>query len=210
MGNEYRNGTVQEVVERMLGFAVLVDDDGSVPLIFFDNRIDQREVKLDDFHNYVSRNRIDAGGTTDLAGALATLAQETGNGDLVSHGGLFRRGGGTPSPKKSDMPVYAIVVTDGLPDDPESATDMIRKLSYRGVFLKFLFVGHDRRGWNYLDTLDNDLPVGVPYERGGRLVDNVNAQNVGDIRHISDDMFYEMMFAEVNEWLPAARANGLI
>jgi hypothetical protein len=209
MADEYRNGTVQDVVNRMLAYAVIVDDDGSVPLIFFDHTIQQYEVKLDDFHNYIGRNRIGAGGSTDLTKALATLAEETGNGDLVASGGFLRRGGDKPpSVKKMSTPAYAII--DGVPNDPASATDMIRKLSWRGVFLKFLFVGRDRRGWEYLESLDDDIRVGVPYERGGRLVDNVDAKNVGDIKNVSDQVFFEDMFDEVTTWLAAAKQNQLI
>ena len=215
MHEAYASGTVQEVVNRMLGFAVIVDDDGTVPLVLFDHTIMEREVKLNDFHDYISRNGIRANGTTDLTAALATVARMTGNGDLAEGGGFFSRGGEAPSIKKAQTPAYVIVVTDGAPNNQQSATDMIRKLSWRGVFLKFLYVGTRQSdpqgmGWSYLESLDDDIPVGVPYKQGGRLIDNVDAKNMSNIAKMSDQEFYEKMFDEVTTWLSAARQAGLI
>lgn len=210
MYEEYRNGHVQEAVDRSLAFAVIVDDDGSVPTAFFDSRVEPCEIKLDDFHRYVDRNGISARGSTNLAGALEWVARETGNADVLSSGGgLFRRGGSAPSVRKMDTPAFVVCVTDGVPDDPQAATDIIRRLSYRAVFLKFLFVGNDASGWNYLESLDDDIPVGVPFEQGGRLIDNVDAKKMSKLGK-DDDSFYEAMFDEVTTYLAAARQNGLI
>lgn len=204
MGREYSNGTVQEIVNRMLAFSVIVDDDGSVPTFFFDHSVRREEISLDDFHNYLSRNRISAGGTTGLTEALEAVAEETGNDDIIPRGGgFFRRGSsGNPQPRKAATPAYVIIVTDGAPDDPSGAEEMVRRLSFRGVFIKILFVGGDQRGWNYVERLDKNLP--------GRLVDNVNTQNMGNVNGMSDEQFFQAMFAEVNDWIPAARAAGLI
>lgn len=40
--------------------------------------------------------------------------------------------------------------------------------------------------------------------------DVVNTQNMGAVNGLSDEEFFQAMFAEVNDWLPAARAAGLI
>ena len=213
MDSEYHRGTVQEVVERTLGFAVIVDDDGTVPAVFFGGNIAEYEIKLNDFHQYLQRNNIHTDGNTPLTEALQRVANITGNGDLVrsSGGGIFHRNTEPrPSVSKMDTPAYVVIVTDGRPNDPSSATDLIRRLSYRGLFLKFLFVGNDRAGWEYLESLDDDIPVGVPYEQGGRLIDNVDAKNLGSISTMSDEEFYAAMFDEAGTWLTAARTNGLI
>lgn len=213
MDGEYRKGNVQDAVERSLAFALIVDDDGSVPTAFFDSRVEEFEVKLDDFHNFIDRNRISARGTTNLAGALEWVARATGNADVLSSGGgggFFRsKGGSAPTIKKMAVPAFVTCVTDGVPDDPEAATDIIRRLSYRGVFLKFLFVGNDPRGWAYLESLDDDIPVGVPFEKGGRLIDNVDAKRMSSLGK-DDEAFYDAMFDEVTSYLAAARQHGLI
>jgi Mg-chelatase subunit ChlD len=211
MEREYQRGTVQEVVERTLGFAVIVDDDGSVPAVFFGGNIADYTIQLSDFSRYIERNHIGVDGSTPLTEALAKVANLTGNGDLLkSGGGLFRRDEPKPSVRKMDTPAYVVIVTDGVPNDKASATDIIRKLSYRGLFLKFLYVGNDAKGWAFLESLDDDIPVGVPYEQGGRLIDNVDAKNLGNISSMSDEDFYAAMFDEAGTWLTAARTNGLI
>jgi uncharacterized protein YegL len=211
MEKEYKKGSVQEVVERTLGFAVIVDDDGSVPAVFFGGNIADYTIDLNDFHQYIQRNHIEPDGGTPLTEALQKVAQITGNDDLVkSGGGFFNRSEPKPSVRKMDTPAFVVIVTDGRPNDPASATDLIRRLSYRGLFLKFLFVGNDEAGWRYLESLDDDIPVGVPYEQGGRLIDNVDAKNLGNISKMSDEDFYAAMFDEAGSWLVAARTNGLI
>jgi len=210
MDREYTRGSVQEVVERTLGFAVIVDDDGSVPAVFFGGNIAEYTIDLNDFHEYIQRNNIRPDGGTPLTEALQKVAEITGNGDLVKSGGFFNRSEPKPSVRKMNTPAYVVIVTDGLPNNKDSATDLIRRLSYRGLFLKFLYVGNDSAGWEYLDSLDEGIPVGVPYEQGGRLIDNVDAKNLGNIASMSDEEFYAAMFDEAGSWLVAARANGLI
>ncbi|MFO0882301.1 MAG: VWA domain-containing protein [Candidatus Saccharimonadales bacterium] len=131
------------------------------------------------------------------------MARETGNADVLSSGGgLFRRGGSAPSVRKMDTPAFVVCVTDGVPDDPQAATDIIRRLSYQAVFLRFLFVGNDASGWNYLESLDDDIPVGVPFEQGGRLIDNVDAKKMSKLGK-DDDSFYARRCSTVTTtWLP--------
>lgn len=211
IANEYRNGSVQDVVERVLGFAVIVDDDGTVPLVTFGGNIRDYVVKLNDFKDFIRRNRIEVDGTTPLTESLIRVAELTGNGDLFGGGGLLRRGSASaPSVRKMVTPAFVTIVTDGRPDNAQSATDAVQRLSYRGVFLKFLYLGNDAAGWRFLESLDDDIPVGVPYERGGRLIDNVDAKEVNSLAGMSDEDFYSLMFDEVSTWLVAARQNGLI
>ena len=202
MDDEYRAGSPQEAVDRALGFAVLVDDDGQVPTLFFDNRIEEVTVDLDNFHQLVQRNRISARGSTDLTSALRRA------GEIVGLGSLFQ--GRAPQVSKLQTPAYIIVVTDGQPDDARGATDAIRRLSYGPAEIKFLYVGHNEAGWKFLEGLDDDIPVGVSYERGGRLFDNVDAKRFSALRTTTDAVFYDAMFDEVPGALAAMRQHGLI
>jgi hypothetical protein len=210
MDGEYRSGSVQDAVERALGFAVIVDDDGDVPAVFFDHSVFTREVKLNNFHDFINRERIGAGGSTNLTDALKAAAEITGNGDLFKGSGMFHRGAAKPSIQKMATPAFITVVTDGVPNDPRSAADVIRACSFRAMFFKFLYVGHDAGGWRFLESLDDDIPVGVPIEQGGRLIDNVDAKKMGNLSGVADDVFYDAMLDEVSTYLTAAKANGLI
>jgi hypothetical protein len=212
MSDEYNSGAVQNAIDIALGFALIVDDDGNVPTVFFNSGIETHTIDTGNFHGYLKKHRIEARSSTNLTAALHELAKITGNGDLFSGGGgMFRRGSGTkPTVKLMQMPAYAIIITDGVPDDPGSATDAIRALSNRGVFLKFIYVGNNAAGYRYLKGLDDDIPVGVPYERGGRLIDNVDMKTFDSLQGASDSDVYDAMFDEVSTWTAAAKANQLI
>lgn len=215
MGREYDSGHVQDAVERGLAFAVLIDDDGIVPTIFFDDQLQEVKVSLDNFHGLLRREGISARYTTDLTAALRRVADMTGNGDLFDRGGGFgRRSVASPEVRKADKPVFVIIITDGLPDNEKTATDAIRRLSYRGVFVKFIFVGTNQRGLDYLDYLDDDdnvnMPVGVPFEQGGRYIDNVDTKAFKSLGDAPDGVFFESMFDEVDKYLGQARTGGLL
>lgn len=203
MSGFYRSGIVQQVIERVLGFAVLVDDDGKVPVVFYDDEMIVDEVSLDDFHGYVDRKGITARGGTDTAAAYRAAAEILGCSDV------FRDTGSAPSKHKLTPSGLLINTGDGLPSSERATREAVRRMSYAGVFIKNLFVGTDRRGWKFLDELDKDLPVGVPFERGGRLVDNVNSQQCGDMK-MSDEAFFQLMMKELSDWDVAARAEGVI
>jgi uncharacterized protein YegL len=214
MRKEYQSGNVQSGVENALAFGVIVDDDGDVPVVVFDSSVRETLVKLDNFHRFIERERIGPNGSTNLTGALQSVATITGDSDLFGGNGggrsLFGRGSSSsPQVRSASSPAFVTIVTDGRPDDDHSAADAIRRLSFRPVFLKFLYVGDDRRGWEFLQMLDNDLPVGVPYEQGGRLVDNVNAQRLDSLGG-SEQAFFDAMFEETKDWLTAARSAGLL
>ena len=208
MGYSYPN-EVQDAIDRTLAFAALVDDDGSVPVIFFDSQLQEITVKLDNFYGLVARERISARGSTDLTSALKRVAEITGNGDLFASGGWGRRAP-KPAPRKMNVPAFVPIITDGAPNDRESARDAVQRLSFRGIELKFIYVGHDESGWRFLQSLDDDIPVGVPYEQGGRLFDNVDAKRFDSLASAGDDAFYDAMFDEVPGALAAMRQHGLI
>jgi uncharacterized protein YegL len=215
MQNEYKQGNVQSAVENALAFGVIVDDDGDVPVVVFDSSVRETVVKLDNFHGFVNREGIGPNGTTNLTKALESVAAITGDSDLFGGSGggrgFFGRGHGSSSPqvRSGSSPAFVTIVTDGKPDDERTAEDAIRRLSYRPLFLKFLYVGNNEGGWRWLQKLDTEIPVGVPFESGGRLVDNVNAQRLDSLGE-NEKAFYDAMFTETPDWLTAARAAGLL
>lgn len=203
---------VQDVVNRDLGFSVLVDDDMKVPTIFFDNRLEELVVSLDDFHNLVERRGIRARGTTDLTSALRRVAEITGNGDLFS-------GRSEPTIRQMAIPAFVTIVFDGRPDNAASTEDAIRRMSWRGIEFKLLFVGRkfeDRaekkptKGWKFVMDLDDNIPVGVPFNKGGRLFDNVDAKSTESLSAMTDEGYYDAMFDEVPKALADMRGLKLI
>ncbi|HEU4913824.1 MAG TPA: VWA domain-containing protein [Candidatus Saccharimonadales bacterium] len=208
----YRNGSVQQTVERALGFAVIVDDDGKVPVVTFGQRkpgvrgnprseedlINRYVVDLGNYHGFIQNNGIYADWGTPMTEAVIHAADIAGHGDLFPGGVVNTRN--EPVIRASNKTTLVVVACDGRPNSPRSMSDAIRVFSHRSAEFKFLFVGNDERGWDYLESLDDDIPVGRPFNRGGRLFDNVDSKRV-DLR-ASDEKFYEDMLDE----LPSARA----
>lgn len=194
MSRDYANGYVQKIVERALGFALQVDQDGKIPVIPFDDRVRKTvEVKLDNYEDIVNRkiwNRRDMG-TTNLTAAL----------DVVMH-----------EVKKAEKPIILIIVTDGSPNDQRSALERFIELANYPVWIKCLAI----REVPFLAQVD-DLEVNHP---GRRLLDNVDAKyfdgdtrregHLATIDQVTDEEFAAAMLDEFPDWVKAATAAGLL
>lgn len=133
MNGDYRNGLVQQLVERALGFALQVDGDGVIPVIPFDSRVsDAVDVTVENHQGVVDRElwRPNRMGSTNLTAALKAVEKIA---------------------EKTQAPLFVIVVTDGSPDDRRTTTDAVQRLSQYPVFLKFLAI----RPVDYLQELDD-------------------------------------------------------
>jgi hypothetical protein len=181
MIGDYRNGTVQAIVERALGFALQIDGDGKIPVIPFDSHVYPAvEVTLQNFGDIVNKRLYhpDRMSRTNLRDALAEVLELA---------------------KTTDAPLFVIVVTDGQPDDVEGVKRLARELSQYPVFLKFLAVDH----FPFLDELDNSLT--------GRLVDNINSQYLGrGVANMEDEDFADAMVEEWASWTRDALAANVL
>jgi hypothetical protein len=181
MDQDYANGNVQQIVERALGFALNIDADGKIPVIPFDSRV--RKTVVVSLGNYagVVNNRIwdrHGMGTTNLTDALQVVL------DMA---------------KKTDEPLFCIVVTDGAPIDRHSAKRIVCQLASYPVFIKFLAI----RPVDFLQDLD-DLPDTE------RLIDNVDAKFLSDPFGMTDLAFAEAMSDEWASWIDLAKRAGLL
>jgi hypothetical protein len=209
MADWYANNAVQQAVERALGFAVIVDDDGKVPVVTFGQRkpelrhrsprneeelISRYVVDLDNYHGFIRNNDITADWGTPMTEAVIHAADIAGHADLFPGGVVSTHN--DPVIRPSKKTTLVVVVCDGRPNNTRSMSDAIRVCSHRSMEFKFLFVGNDRAGWSYLEGLDDDIPVGKKFSRGGRLFDNVDSKKV-DLR-ASDEAFYADMLDELS------------
>jgi hypothetical protein len=181
MNADYATGKVQTLVERVLGFALQIDVDGTVPVIPFDSYVRPTvEVTVDNYSGVVNNQIWRRGqmGTTDLAAALVVvreLAQTT------------------------DEPIFCAVVTDGDPDSQTATTKIVCELAGYPVFLKFLAI----RNVPYLDQLDN---MGADQ----RLLDNVDTKAFNEPSSVSDMEFADAMADEWDSWVAAATKAGVL
>lgn len=178
MSNDYRNGTVQKLVERSLGFALQIDADGKIPVIRFDTFVKPAvEVDVTNYQEATQHlyHAYDMG-STNLTAALKHLL------DLA---------------KQATSPIFAIIVTDGEPNNTHTATEVVKELADYAVFLKFLAI----QPVSYLQELD---------DMGDRRIDNADAKFITDPSGMSDLEFAEAMADEWDTWITAATNVGII
>lgn len=185
MAGDYRSGAVQTLVERVLGFALQIDADGTVPVVAFDHRVHAPvDVTVANYAKVVDLQvwQPHGMGSTNLAGALAAVRTMAA---------------------RTRTPMYAAVITDGDPDDAEAATKAVCDLARYPVFLKFLAL----RPVPYLSTLDT-------LDGSLRLVDNCNAQPSRasglDLLSCSDQEFQDAMAEEWDQWADQASKAGVL
>jgi hypothetical protein len=115
-------------------------------------------------------------------------------------GGFLRRAAGSSLSAKAtaDYPVFAMVFTDGEPQDGDAAAALLTQMSQLPIFVQFVGVGPAR--FSYLERLD-DL--------GGRLVDNAGFFAARDAGGTTEGML-DGLLNELPAYIPAARQAGLL
>jgi hypothetical protein len=186
---DYTEGRIQILVERTLGYAFQLDSDGRIPVLAFDSRL-WPEVVVDktNYQGVVDREIWHPGqmGGTLFAPVLKDLLNEA---------------------KTTKEPIFAVIVTDGDPQDEAAATQLVIELAKYPVQLKFLAI----RNVEYLRRLDNmedDHP-------GARLLDNVDAKffdgvDCPKLPVITDLQFADAMTDEIDSWIHDATSKGVL
>lgn len=184
--NFYRNGAMQNLGEQALGLSANVDDDGTVPVVFFQSyAYPAIDLRIGDHHGAIDRLRIDNHiefGSTDYAdGMRAVLNHRARN---VPH----------------DMPCLVLFQTDGQPDSTRDVEGILQEASHLPIFWQFIGFGNDEfRFLKKLDTLK------------GRLVDNAGFWDAGPRpQDVPDAVLYDGILAEFTAWLYAARLAGVL
>ncbi|GAA4235157.1 VWA domain-containing protein [Actinomadura meridiana] len=187
MRRYYKDGTVQHLAEQALALSAHLDDDGVVPVVFFDKIAHPVvEVGLTRYEGRINEEheRLGHMGTTNYAAAMQAV---------IDH---YR--GTAPA-----APAFVIFQTDGSPDSRTAAEKLLCDASTLPIFWQFIGFGDDE--FKFLHKLD-DLPV--PRKRA---VDNAAFFPAGaDPRAIADDDLYRSLMDEFPDWLSAVRGAGIL
>ncbi|QGH78325.1 hypothetical protein SEA_TRIBUTE_162 [Streptomyces phage Tribute] len=184
MDGLFADGTVQAIAERALAWTAGVDADGMAPVGGFASGFKWHgEIDLTNVMGCASS--WGTWGGTDLAAGLKAAFEVA---------------------KGADNPVYLFVVTDGAPNDRQAVVKLVKEMSQYPIFIKFLLVGNDRSGKQFLEYLD-DLET---HEGASRLFDNVDTQHIQNVSRVSDDDFNKAMTEEVPSAIQAMRGVGLV
>ncbi|QEU95013.1 vWA domain-containing protein [Streptomyces kanamyceticus] len=186
----YQDGSVQALADRVLGLSAHLDDDGSVPTVFFSTDVDAvTEIALGDHHG-----RIDeiVAGLGHMGKTSYHLAMDAVIDHYVDSG--------------STAPALVIFQTDGGPINKLAAERYLCKAARLPLFWQFIGFGDPTsKQFDYLRKLDE---LAVPTKRP---VDNAGFFHAGnDPLKVPDDQLYDQLVGEFPEWLKAARANGIV
>lgn len=181
----YNSGAVQALAEQVLGLSLNLDDDGIVPLIFFDNvAYPAVEVSLDAYQGVVAAEHMRLGpmGGTRYDQAMA---------GVVHH---YQASGATD-------PAFVVFQTDGEPNPGTGrlVEDALKLYSSLPIFWQFVGFGRKFEFLRRLDTMR------------GRTIDNAGFFAVGDNPSaMADGDLYDQLMCEYPQWLAAAHTAHVI
>lgn len=184
MSSLYRNGTVQNVLTRLMPLALKFDDNGELDVWIFENGYHRlNSMDLGNFDTYVTEEIVNKGyrmGGTSYAPVLEDVMHKYFVEDAAT----------------SNIPSFVIFITDGENNDRRDTDKVIKETSYKNMFIQFVGIGYD--SFNYLEKLD-DL--------SGRPVDNTGFIRVDDINKVDDETMFNRLLNQYPDWLKAKGLN---
>ena len=183
MERSYKNGTVQEIVNKILPIAVQFDDDGELDFWYFGDRCERRpSVNMKNYEQAVPQ---------DWKKLMSKLGY--GTNELV----VMREV--VAEYEASTLPAYVVFITDGGFFDKKKIKNFLIEASYLPIFWQF--VGVNGSGYGLLEELDN---------MEGRYVDNANFFALDDFRAVSNPELYSRLLNEFPTWLKLTKNNDVL
>lgn len=184
MRGMYRDGTVQEVLERIFPMAMYFDDNSELDFFWFDSTYKELEsVTPDMLDGYVQKvilSQKDHFGGTCYAPIIDVITKRYAKKD------------------KSKIPTFVIFITDGANSDKADSKKVLIEASKYNIFWKFIGIGKDK--FEFLEKLDTMT---------GRVIDNANFASVNNLADISDDDLYTLLLDEYADWLARCKEAGI-
>ncbi|MCM1132853.1 MAG: VWA domain-containing protein [Ruminococcus flavefaciens] len=183
MSARYSNGTVQEIVNKILPLAVQFDDDGELDFWYYGSKpMRMNSVNLNNYNIAVPKNwnqlMRDLGYGNNEVAVMKQVCDEYYN---------------------TTIPAYVIFVTDGGVGGAEQIKKVLRESSKKPIFWQFVGVGGSRYG--VLEQFDT---------MGGRYVDNANFFALDDFKTVPDSELYSRLLNEFPQWLKEIKQKKMI
>lgn len=181
MMQRYKDGTVQEIVKKMLPLAVQFDNDGALDFWLYGSL--PRRMPAVTMQNYQSaipmpfdQLMFDLGYGNNEPDVMRQVINEYQN---------------------SDLPAYVIFITDGDIKLERDIKNLLTDSSRLPIFWQFVGVG----GKNYgvLQRLD---------AMQGRYVDNAGFFALDDFQRVPNDALYDRLLSQFPQWLKAIRGDS--
>ncbi len=200
MYERYRNGTVQDIINRVLPLAVQFDDDGELDCWYYGSKFQRRpSINMANYQSAVPTT------WEKLMSDLGFLNNEIKvMNDVIE---CYR---------DSKLPAYVIFITDGGVGSGDAMKKLIRDSAYYPIFWQFVGIGQKSSkeksfvnkilksfGSTYgiLEDLDN---------LEGRYVDNASFFAIDDFREVPSSELYSRLLNEFPKWLDEIKAKGML
>ena len=184
MINMYKNGTVQDLLERIFPMAMCFDDNGELEFYWFDSTFKELETvtekNLNGYVQNVIMSKRDHFGGTNYAPIIKEITMRYARKQPMR------------------IPTFVVFITDGANADKADSKKALIEASRYNIFWKFVGIGDAR--FDFLEKLD-DLK--------GRFIDNANFVNFSNINDVNDNVLYAQLLTEYNDWLTLCRNNGI-
>ncbi|MBD3878380.1 MAG: VWA domain-containing protein [Quinella sp. 1Q5] len=183
MNQSYKDGTVQEIVNKILPVAVQFDNNGELDFWVYGTSCQRRPpVNMSNYKQAVPENwrelRSALGGSNNEPVVMREVVAEY---------------------ETSQLPAYVIFVTDGGIYKTGEIKRLLINASYLPIFWQF--VGVRGEGYGILENLDN---------MRGRYVDNADFFALDDFMDVPNPELYSRLLNEFPSWLKACKTNGVI
>lgn len=177
----YDNGSVQELLERLIPLGMRFDDNEAIDLFIFHNTAHYvGEVNINNFSDYIK---------TALKGFSYGGTEYSPIIDLVTE---------KYTKEKGDV-AYVMFVTDGDCSDKFKSMKSILKASNEAIFWQFIGIGDAWFG--FLRDMDG---------LADRFIDNANFFQANNAKAMTDAELYNNMMNEYPAYLKEAKSKGLI
>ncbi len=183
MHNSYKDGTVQEIVNKILPVAVQFDDDGELDFWFYGSRCARRPaVNMKNYEQAVPADwkdlRSKLGGMNNEPEVMEEIIAEY---------------------ETSNLPAYVVFITDGGIYKTGQIKKLLIDASYLPIFWQF--VGVRGSGYGVLEELD---------KMNGRYVDNANFFALDDFCAVPNAELYSRLLNDFPAWLKLCKNNGVL
>lgn len=202
MDSFYKRGVVQEIVERLIGIGMNMDDNKSIEVFAFDvDAVELEEATEANHVDYVKRmlakHRL--GGGTKYAFPMQMVLDKFVPKAPTKTTGFFRKKVETSQAEIAKQPTFVFFITDGDNSDKTATEKLIRQASNQAVFWQFVGIGRER--FAFLQKMD---------DMDGRFLDNVDFFSIEDPSKVSDAELYDKLLTEFPQWIKDARAKGIL
>lgn len=204
MSSLYRNGTVQNTLNRLIPLGLNFDDDNSIEVLLFqDDFIYMEPINIDNYENYVNdiiyESKYSMGGTHYFQVLNAIINGERGKCFVKNKTrGVFGFMKGSSKIEETfvgpivnkDIPTFVLFITDGDNSDKNSTDVLMKQASNKNVFIQFIGIGSSE--FCYLEKLDN---------LEGRIRDNTGFSKMASLEKVNDEELYSTVLSQFSEWL---------